>query len=421
MGGLTLGRGLFALGAALAVAGVSVPPTATPARAAEPESNDGTGFLVISVDPTFSLPDVSLHCQSSDDGGCHDNRCGCKKRKRNDKKNCECDLPAGSSIVIVPVGTFVAGYDVRNTGFDSFGETQSDALADLIAGLGGLEGLDGNQATLFGAVDTTGPNSIHLMTPDPAPVPPQVQEAIFFADPDLFALDPADPAYPNTTVELANFIFLHQAPPDFSPFLPPATLQEILDYLFLSADTLECSQCNVEGSLFPHDPETDDPLFAYTLTFDENGSVTAEGCTLVTTTVFPDEGGEDDPIELGGESVTLVQILSSRGSRPDGQGGFETVTFFDPSGIDPDTVTLQAHKDHDATGQDWVGASPIDSLLYDVNGDGVDDLLLFFVGEDLGDPDLGGMTADTTEVEVHGDTFDGVCIFGTDAVTATSD
>jgi len=405
----------FALVAAVLGFGPSMPATSASG------SNDGTGFLVISVSSTFDLPDVSRHCHSSDDGGCHDNRCGCKKRKRNDKKKCTCELPEGSALVIVPIGTFVAGYDVRNTFFESFGETTSDALADVIADLGGVEGLDGNQATIFGGVDTTGPNSIHLLTPDPGAVPAEVQEAVFFATPALFALDPADPQYPDTTIELAEFIWRNQAPADVTPLVPQATLQQILDHLFLSGNTLECTVCEVEGTLFPHDPDTDDPLITYTLTFDEDGTVTAEGCTLVDVNMRPREGDDDDPIDIAGDGRVIVAILSSVGERPDEEGESETVVFFDPSDVDPDSVTVGAHKDHDATGQDWAGASPLESFLDDQNGDGVDDLILHFAAEDLADPDLGGMTTDTTLVEVHGETADGGCIQGTDAVTVARD
>ena len=405
----------LALLAAVLTFGASFPTTSASG------SNDGAGFLVISVSSTFDLPDVSQHCQSSSDGGCHDNRCGCKKQKRNDKKNCTCELPSGSSLVVVPVGTFVAGYDVRNTFFESFGSTASDALGDVISDLGGVEGLDGNQATIFGSVDTSGPNSIHLLTPDPGSVPAEVQEAVFFASAALLALDPIDPTYPDTTVELAEFIWRNQASEDVTPLVPQATLQQILDYLFLSGNTLECTVCEVEGTLFPHDPDTEDPLIAYTLTFDEDGTVTAEGCTLVATVARPVEKDDDDPIVLGDGGETVVTIFSSRGERPDADGETQTVTFFDPADVDPDSVTLGAEKDHDATDQDWTGASPVDSFLQDRNGDGVDDLVLLFSNQDLADPDLGGMTADTTVVEVHGETGENGCIRGTDAVSVVSD
>lgn len=405
----------FAVVSALLLFGTTAPTTSAS------ESNDGAGFLVVSVSSTFDLPDVSQHCQSSSDGGCHDNRCGCKKRKRNDKKNCTCDLPEGSALVVVPIGTFVAGYDVRNTFFETSGETTSDALADVIAGLGGIEGLDGNQATIFGAVDTTGPNSIHLLTPDPGAVPAEVQEAIFFATPALLALDPADPLYPDTTVELAEFIWQNQAPEDVTPLVPQATLQQILDYLFLSGNTLDCTLCEVEGTLFPHDPDTEDPLISFTLTFDEDGNVTAEGCTLVSVAVRPGGGDGDDPIDLAEDGEVVVTILSSRGERPDENGETETVTFFDPSDVDPDTVTVGAAKQHGATGEDWVGASPFESFFEDVNDDGVDDLILCFYNGDLADPDLGGMTGDTTVVEILGDTYDQGCIQGTDTVSVVSD
>jgi len=378
---------------------------------------DGPAFLVVSVSPTFSVPDVSLHCQSSSDGGCHDNRCGCKKRKRNDKKNCTCTLPQGSALVVLPVGTFVAGYDVRHTFLESLEGITSDSLAAVIAALGGIESLNGNQSTVFGAVDTTGPNSIHMLSPDPDAVPPQVQEAVFFASPELAAFDPADPAYPDTTVELANFIWLHQAPVSFSPELPPATLQEILDYLYRSNSTLDCTTCEAEADLFPHDPEPDNALITYTLSFDESGNVTIEGCTRVVIDVKPGNGDAADPINVGSEGVTPLVILSNRGERPDADGHPELITFFDPSDVDPSSVRLGAAKHHGESGQDWAGAAPVKSSFEDVNGDGVDDLVLHFDTQELADPDLGGLTEETTVVELHGETFSKGCIKGTDIVT----
>jgi len=388
---------LFA--ALLFVASDAVPETGS--------DGSGTAFLIISIDSAFDVPDVSLHCQSSEDGGCHDNRCGCKKRKRNDKKQCECVLPTGSKIVLVPVGTFVAGYDVRNTFFQSADNVTSDALANAIATLGDIEYLNGNEATIVGAVDTTGPNSIHLLTADPDAVPPEVQEAFFFATPYLDALLPEE--YPTTTVDLGNFIYLHQEP-------AMATLQQILDALYLTQATLECTTCEAEGDLFPHDPETDDPLISYTLSFDEDGNVSVEGCTRLDMDVKAGNGDSTDSINLGSEGLTPLVIYSSMGTRPDGNGGTANVLFFDPGEIDPDTVRFGAAKEHGVGGQDWAGAAPVKSALEDKNGDGVKDLVLHFDTQDLGDPDLGGLTEDTTDVELHGETYDQGCVKGTDTI-----
>jgi len=402
MGLRLCGRTLCALSVAFLAGWV-----ATPAHAGD---NDGAGFLIISVSESFDVPDVHLHCQSSDDGGCHDNRCGCKKRKRNDKKNCECVLPTGSQIVVVPIGWFRAGYDVRNTWFESAGVVTSDQLADVIAGLtGGIEDLNGHTATIFGSVDTTGPNSIHLFTPDPGTVPPDVQEAIFNASPFLEALDPLDPMYPQTTVDLGDFIWLNQAP-------AMATLQDIMDYLYAGGCTMECTTCEAEAELYPHDPELGNKLMDFSFSFDEDGNVHAEGCTTVAIDVKPGNGDGADPINPGSEGVTPLVIYSSGAYRDDGNGGTEWVTFFDPADVDPDTVLLLAAKTHGVSGQNWVGATPVKSSLSDLNGDGVADLVLHFDTQDLVDADLGGIIASTTAVELHGETYDKGCLKGTDTV-----
>jgi hypothetical protein len=193
-----------------------------------------------------------------------------------------------------------------------------------------------------------------------------------------------------------------------------ATLQEILDYLFLTEATLECTTCGAEDELFPHDPDPGDPLLRYSISFNEDGEVTVEACTLVEIDLKPGSGSTN-PINLGSEGVTPLVILSVVGQRYV-DGVLTDLVFFDPADVDPDSVTLGAPHEHGVE-VTWAGAAPDKYSYEDKNGDGVKDLVLHFVTQDLVDEDLGALTEDSTEVELHGETWGGGCVTGADVVT----
>ena len=114
----------------------------------------------------------------------------------------------GSQVLLVPVGQYVAGNEIGDTRYEG-GDLNSIDLTGLPHPETGEpmdpEELNGNQVTILGSFCTF-QEEIHMVTPDPGPILPEVQAAFFRAS-ALF--DQIESEYP-TTVELACFIHENQ-------------------------------------------------------------------------------------------------------------------------------------------------------------------------------------------------------------------
>ncbi|MHC5012314.1 MAG: hypothetical protein ACYTG6_15445, partial [Planctomycetota bacterium] len=223
---------------------VAMAPTADAARPGDPDGgfgpNDRPVYLIISLTDDFDLPVV--------------------ERVNGSMRN-SCD-EMGSQTIVVPIGTYVAGQDIGDTRYEGDDLTTIDLNnlpPDPATGLPlDPETLDMNQTTIVGSFCTFG-GEVHLVTPDPAPILPPVQEAFFNASPFFGELS----EYP-TTVEIAYFIYERQGSAG-------AEFQDILNSVFSTSMVLNCTTCFAEGDLFPHEP-TDDVLFTFELQFDtDNG------------------------------------------------------------------------------------------------------------------------------------------------------
>jgi len=296
--------------------------------------------------------------------------------------DCEDDCTCGSGTVIVEIGTFVAGYAVGDTRFDL--NNVGDVPEDL--------DLDGNEATVIGCPNTTGPNTIHLVSPNEEEIPQKVQEAFFFASPFFDQI----PGFPEaSTIDIAQFIFDTAA--GLNPVLledqdgegpdQALTMQQILDHVFVTEAIVEAPEdaafAEAEGDLFPHDP--DEPLFGFAFQIDpDDGDLSIGVCLTVPIDIKP--GNSKNVVNHKSNGVVWVAVLTKPG-------------FDAPDEVDEDTVYLG-------------GALAKQSKVKDANDDGSDDLLLKFDVEDI------GLTADTAEVELTGDLLDDKgCFAGTDLMT----
>jgi len=349
----------------------------TPASATEEgPSGNGPVFLIISLTEAFETPDLSCDCDCDE---CYYEcyyECYC---------DCECETPTGSATLLIKLGEFQAGYDVGDTTFVPNPDNTFDPPEE------GSGDLDCHQYTILGAVDTTGPNTEHLLTPTPGEIPPDIQIAYFEAsllfEDEFMGL----PGYPeSTTVEIAEFV---------SRFLPegsPYTVQDCLYYLFDASYTDEeaenpeliCeSPCEAEGEMFPHEPNGH-PLFDYSLVVDaDNGDFEIDMCKLVDVDIKP--GSDKNPVNLGSKGVLPVAILTT--------GDFDPV-----DAVEDSTVNI---------GGVYAKKCSVD----DVDDDGDDDLICHFSVPALVEAEV--LTEDSTELTLHAETLDGGCIQGTDNVT----
>jgi len=258
--------------------------------------------------------------------------------------DCECDCgepPQGSDVLLVRIGTFVAGDKVGDTRYVS-DVMPPPAMED------DNDALDQHQFTILGGVDTSGPNTVHLMSPVPGTVPLAVEKAFFNASNAVISPGPPPvigfDALPDiaTTMEIGQFIFEHQGNAG-------ATLPDILNFLFTPQLTtpppgepvpppnpmMEChSPCMAEGDLFAHS-SSNSPLFNFAFAYDaENGSLDMDVCLLVEVSVneqsvnlkkkgtipvtiyasdtFSTDDIDEDTIEIGGVAPDKVNFSKNK-------------------------------------------------------------------------------------------------------------
>jgi hypothetical protein len=334
--------------------------------------NDRPAFLIISLTDDFDRPTLP---------GPED----------------ETPTPPGSPTLIVNLGTIVAGADVFRSRF----ETNTVDLADLVGALPdeiAFADLAGNEVTILGSFNTTGPEpAIHLVTPLPGVIPENVQEAFFHASPFFDELMQfGENPFP-TTVEIAQFVVDKNAELETGVAI---SAQEILDTVFVTETILtftaapgedELSTVEAEGVVFPHKPEERE-LFNYMFTLDEEGGFDTSVCLPVTILVNPGSEGDDPkPINLKSKGGIPIAIL--------------TTDDFDVSEIDPSTLEVGG-----------VGATKYS--YKDVDEDGDDDLIVHFSTPDL--VDAGVLTENSTSIELIAFTEAGMCVNGVDAIKVVS-
>lgn len=304
-------------------------------------------------------------------------------------------LPVGSPVVIARIGTYIAGDSIKTTRFDGRGQFEIDLLnlpPDPATGL--PPNFNDHQFTIVGSFKTLDPDAtIHMMTPYPDAIPAHVQEAFFNASPFLEDYLAGNP-FP-TTVEVAQFIVDNGD--------TEATLPEVLEAVFDTESSnlqLVCeSPCEAEGVLFPHDQPQEHLNNFHSLFDPENGIVDVDVCLPVLFDIKPN--ASNNPINLGSNGLLPVAVLT-------------TDDFDAENELDPSTVFAVLLDEHHMVVGDGV---QVDRWSYqDVDGDGDTDVMLKFRTPELVEGDDAPLSEDSTSLHFVGETFDGMCVEGSDAV-----
>jgi hypothetical protein len=337
--------------------------------------NDRPAFLFVSIAPTFVVPDLSDLSEES----------------------IRAEAPQlGSQMVRVNVGDYVAGPSIDTTRFTG--------LTPLTIDLSGLPpepgteqpvNFDGHEFTILGSFRTLDPDdTIHMMTPYPGPIAPNVQQAFFNAS--VFFDDPeALPKYP-TTVEMALFVYDHQGEAG-------AAIPDILGAMFVANPPpplvlAGSSPSEGEGTIFPHHPDPDG-AFEFHSKFDSStGVVDVSICLPITVDIKP--GNSQNPVNAGAEGVLPIAVLST--------ASFDAVAELDPSTFQ--AVFLDDHQNvvHGVPALRWTKE--------DVDGDGKKDVLFMFSVPALTAGPNAPLTKGVTTVNFRGFTKNGMCVEGSDKV-----
>jgi hypothetical protein len=286
-----------------------------------------------------------------------------------------------SQMIVVNVGTFVGGDGILDTRF-----AVNESLNEIVLPDGrrdpSFEELQTNAATLFGSFMTGDLAEVHMVTPAPGEIPPEIQDAVFRAGHEgrIDALLLEEP-FPTTT-EVAEVVV------DALPPGAPYGLSQVQTYLFGSAPTLSAGSdgsAGGEGEMFPHQPNSPS-LFHYSVKFFSDGAFASDFRLRVGFDVHP--GSKTNPVNFknkGGEVPAAIL------TEPD----------FDASTIVLSTVNIG-------------GVAPSKTDLKDMDGDGDDDLYCHWTVGDL--VSGGAATSATTSLTFRADLSDGSGIIGTDLV-----
>ena len=347
------------------------------------DPNNGFGptdrpvFAFISVTDTFDLPNIDV----IDD------------ELRDNAAN------LGSQMIRLKIGTFRAGTSIRTTRFLSDGPVLFDTtFLPPDPETGGPANFDGNHVTMVGSFKTLAPDStIHLMTPYTNLISASVQKAYFNASVFFDDLRAGLGTYPST-VEVALFIFDHQGDAG-------ASINDIMQQVFhvdFVKPVVVVSPTpplgSAEGVLFPHTPG--EGQFGFDLDLDiEEGILDADVCLDVVIDVKPDSS--NNTVNVGKNGVLPIAVMTT--------DDFDAVNE-----LDPDTVTAVLI----GTDGEVVNVVQPDRFdIEDVDGDGDDDVTYKFSVPALIDGSNAPLTKTTTSITFRGETFDGMCIQGTDKVT----
>jgi hypothetical protein len=337
--------------------------------------NDRPAFLLVSVSQTFDVPNLSDFSEET-------------LRAQADT--------LGSQVVRVTLGNYVAGGGIKTTRFAGLGQVSID-LSDVPPDPGTAlpPNFDGHQYTIVGSFRTQDPDdTIHMMTPYPGVISPQVQQAFFNAS--AFFDDPeALPKYP-TTVQMALFVYDHQSEAG-------ASIPDILDAMFVADPPpglvlAGASPSEGEGTIFPHHPDADG-LFEFHSTFDaEAGTVDVSICLPIPVDIKP--GNSQNPVNAGAEGVVPIAVLTT--------DDFDAVAELDPSKFA--AVRLDGHDN-------VVKSVPaLRWTLTDVDGDGRRDILFMFSVPAMTAGANAPLSTASTTVHFRGETKSGMCVDGADHV-----
>lgn len=380
----------------------------------------------------------SCDCESAEECGCECCSCTCDGESCDGECteeccseccSCTCDCgdgPVGSAVLLVPLGMFVAG-----------GEEVSDATFEPNVmppefSFGEEEDPEEHQFAILGSFDTSGENTIHLVSPGGGFIPAGVQEAFFNASNAAITMG----VPPNTTtvigfdnlgteattVEIAMFIYEHGGSGGTTP-ATGTTPPEIMIYIFTPQDAPESpdgeppppanpglmcqSPCMAEGDLFAHEGD-DIAEFGFHLAFNPanfQDSFTASVCEPVDVDIKP--GGTPNSVNLKSKGKLTIAILGS--------------DTLDVTEIDEETVAVVGTFIDENDDPVEVSVGPVvknngtlQCAIEDVDDDGDDDLVCHFSipelkGEGLLDPD-------STELTIRAN-IGASCIEGTDSVS----
>ncbi|HEX5137463.1 MAG TPA: hypothetical protein VFY93_10850 [Planctomycetota bacterium] len=277
----------------------------------------------------------------------------------------------GSGVLIVNIGTLTNNVQApAQTRFLPGSEPPTVPVDDV-----NLDGLDGNESTIFGSFtiedfDSEEDPVPHLVTPGAVDIDPEIQAGVFAASAQLAALV-TDGGY-SSTGEIADIVKDFISNPDI-------THEMIAEALFGSTAPLGVTgsegdfSCEAEGELFPHPKNTTAPLFAFEFSFDSDGNFSGlDVCLLVEAEV------KEKSVSLKKKGNVSIAIYSS--------------DTFDSDEIDEDTVE-------------------IDGVLADKVNFSCKKATAQFDVKDL--VDAGVLTKDTEEITIKALLTDGSCIEAT--------
>jgi len=320
--------------------------------------NDGPGYLIAGLAPTFQYPYISNF-----------------NSMRNDAES------MGSEIWLIRNGVIVAAEEpelVRFVGDDPISVVGD--FADAIQ--------SGFESTFLGSYREPLSGVAHVVTPTPEfmnSIPHDVQEACANAsrmfDEALLmgqlgmTVSQGGITTPTTTVALATFIKLYGGPGGTQS---DVDVNDILEHLFVPDIVMSCnSPCVAEGDLFGHEP-TDD-LFFYTSRLDsQNGKTTVQLFVGRKGVADFKPNSDNNVINLGANGVEPIALLTETNADGD--------VVFDPvNELDRDTIVATAY-DKDGF--------PIAELQVDVDKSTVG----YFDGDDTLDLQIFFKTAELAEI-----------------------
>jgi len=340
-----------------------------------PSTNNRPVYALLSVADTFDLPTID--------------------EVNEDVRGAASTL--GSKLICLKIGTFIAGTSIRTTRFLSDGPVSFDP--NLVPPEPGTEdpaNFVGNHVTMVGSFKTLAPdNAIHLMTPYADPISASVQQAYFNAS--AFIEGSTLSPFPST-VEFALFIYDHQGAAGASM---NQILQEVFHVNVDAAVVLESPKppiVTAEGVLIPHTPGEDQ--FGFDLDLDlEEGILDADVCLNIKIDVKP--GSSNNSVNVNSDNGVLpIAVLTT--------DDFDAVTELDPSTV----IAVLIGTDGEVVNE--VGALRYD--VEDVDGDGDDDVTFKFSVPALVDGPNAPLKTTTTVITFRGDTVEGMCVQGSDAV-----
>jgi hypothetical protein len=296
----------------------------------------------------------------------------------------------GSMVMLVPVGVYVAGAEIEDTRYEG-NDTSFIDLENLPpdpdTGLPLLpETLDMNPVSVVGSFCTFN-EQIHMVTPSPILIAPQVQEAFFRASAFFDQIGPFA-----TTVEIACFVYENQGDAG-------ADINDIMTAMFTSPMELSCTTCFTEGDLFPHEPDGS-TLFNFDVRFDtDTGDFELNICLPIAVWIKGQDGS--NPFNLGSNGVLPVVVPTTP--------HFDAVEELDVSSLQIGTFVV------DAAGIEVFDGVPIvKCTVIDQDGDGDLDVVVHFDTQAI--VALPGVDENTTELRFAGETYAGMCVEGADLI-----